>query len=189
MDLIKVPSWDELHPAELRSWTSDTLHHARELVAGQDVHLCPFRIRLGGLLSDVVAAVREHPELQELNLALAAVRNVFTDEETWCVQYLRDMECHPLRNHYEPRQNRQGAELQATNRITGARLSSKDFEELVWRVTESYVDEGELLRAAADPTFIGVVARRQLDRMTVAFARRAHPAIDAATRVPWSERL
>jgi hypothetical protein len=188
MDLVRVPTWGELHPAELRSWTSDTLHHARELVAGQSVHLCPFRIRLAGLLSDVVAAVREQPELKELSLALAAVRDVFTEDETWCVQYLRDMECHPLRNHYEPRQTRQGGELQATNRITGDRRSSKEFEEIVGRVTERYVDEGELWRAAADPSFIGLVARRSFDRMTVDFARRVQPALDAATRVPWLER-
>jgi len=48
---------------------------------------------LGGLPSDVIAAVLEHPEVQELSLALAAVRDAFTDEETWCVQYLRDMRC------------------------------------------------------------------------------------------------
>jgi hypothetical protein len=188
MGVLEVPTWDELRRVELRSWTVDTLHHAREVIAGVAMHLCPFRIRLFGVLSDVTLEVRQEPGLEELNLALARLRAVFSDEETWCVQYLRDMECHPLRNHYEPRKNRQGVELQATNRITGARLRSNDFEELVRRVTASYVDEGELWRAVVDPSYVEAVARHSFDRMTVDFARRTHPALDAATQIPWPAR-
>jgi hypothetical protein len=175
-----VPGWDALRPHELRSWVSDTLHHAHELAAGRIVHTCPFRVRVHGLLADVSVAVRKHPELVELNRALAAVRDVFTEDETWCLQYLRDMECHPLRHFYE---------RPVTNRITGGTSTSEEFEQIVKRVMDQFVDEGELLRAIGDPTLVPEVGKRMFERATMAFARRALPALQVVAGLPWPDRL
>lgn len=180
MSIAGIPGWDELRPHELRSWVVDTLHHAQELASGKSVHLGTFRVRIHGLLGDVAGAVRNHPELEELNRALAALRGLFTDDETWCLQYLRDMECHPLRRSYE---------RPVTNRITGTRLQSEEFEQVAKRATEPFVDEGELLRVIAEPSFMTEAGKRIFERATIAFARRAVPALQAIAGLPWPDRL
>lgn len=180
MSIASVPGWGELRPGELRSWVLDTLHHARELAAGHSVHNCPFRVRLHGVLADIRNEIRKHPELGQLNGGLAVLRDVFTEDETWCLQYLRDMECHPLRHFYE---------RPVTNRITGAKQDSEAFEQTVKRVMDQFVDDGELLRAVGDPSFLPEVGKRMFERATMAFALRAMPPLHVVALLPWPDRL